>query len=144
MEEREAEEALTRLGVPLPDARISPNIEESTESFHIPATPETQEAESDQAAPLAAGEIPRRVRGTRTPSGATCAYGVGAAAAASGGERKKRRRGRRGGRGRRLKGSAAVPSLPAEAFSEPLKSPPTEQRPERPQSSAARVQILGT
>jgi hypothetical protein len=128
---KKAEEALTRLGVPLPDARISPNIEESTESFHIPATPETQEAEADQAAPLAAGEIPEGSE-ERTPS-EPLAPGVGAAAA-SGGERKKRRRGRRGGRGRRLKGSAAVPSLPAEAFSEPMKSPPTDLRPERPQA----------
>ena len=39
---KKAEEALVRLGVELPAARVVPNVEENTESFHIPASPGIQ------------------------------------------------------------------------------------------------------
>ena len=48
---KKAEEALSRLGAASPVAQLKPNIEENTESFHIPA-------QTAQEIPLALGEIP--------------------------------------------------------------------------------------
>ena len=48
---KKAEEALSRLGAASPVAQLKPNIEENTESFHVPA-------QTAQEIPLALGEIP--------------------------------------------------------------------------------------
>jgi hypothetical protein len=128
---KKAEEALARLGVELPVARVVPNVEENTESFHIPATPEGPQAQENQTLPLAVGEIPEAPE-EQTPS-EPLAQSVGAAEVGEG-ERKRRRRGRRGGRGRRRKGALDLPSLPTQAFSESIEPQPPESRSQRPQA----------
>jgi hypothetical protein len=131
---KKAEEALSRLGAAPIDAQLKPNIEENTESFHIPA-------QATQEMPLALGEIPESAEETDEAmteplesavplSGATEAAGV----KANGDAAKKRRRGRRGGRGRRRKGPVASPSLPTQAFAESIES-------EAPEAPVARTPV---
>lgn len=101
---KKAEEALTRLGLPLP-------VPGTPASAEPPASPQ-QESEDARPA-LALGEIPETTERAfpeahSQPAGST---GDG------NGEKRKRRRGRRGGRGRRRK-SPAAPSLPSQAFAQ--------------------------
>jgi len=114
---KKAEEALARLGIPLPEPGAPP--------AEPPAIPETKssaellpaaEEESSEAQPtLALGEIPMTAEDTAPAESSP--QGSGAAANGEAG-RRKRRRGRRGGRGRRRKGGPAQPGLPAQAFAE--------------------------
>lgn len=118
---KKAEEALTRLGFPLPIPSTTPSGE----------APASRPQESEEARPvLALGEIPDAAN-QAAPSQT---YSQPAASAGDGdAEKRKRRRGRRGGRGRRRKGPAA-PSLPSQAFAQ---SSPTSQPKEqisRPES----------
>lgn len=115
---KKAEEALTRLGVPLPlpaaEAAAPERVAPSEPSLPTPP----REAEEAQAAP-AAKEIPTapELEPHVTPEV------EGAPAGELG--RRRRRRGRRGGRGRRRKGAAGAPGLPAQAFAErPAPMPP--------------------
>ena len=126
---KKAEEALVRLGVELPAARVVPNVEENTESFHIPASPGIQPVRANETLMLAVGEIPEGPEDQAPP----LAQDAGAADVGEG-EKKKRRRGRRGGRGRRRKGALAVPSLPAQAFSESTEPQPPDSRSQRSQA----------
>ena len=140
---KKAEEALSRLGAASPAAQLKPNIEENTESFHIPS-------QTAREMPLAVGEIPETAEETEeettepsesprrvtSPAGVTASHGA-AGETSNGDAAKKRRRGRRGGRGRRRKGPVASPSLPTQAFAESVES----QASEGPGSRAPVVEI---
>jgi len=100
---KKAEEALTRLGIPLPQAEAA---------VVVPAELERPVAEPEPA-PTASREIPEEKPLVAQP--ASLASGETG--------RRKRRRGRRGGRGRRRQGANAS-ALPSPAFSEhPVSSP---------------------
>jgi len=121
---KKAEEALARLGAS-PGAESKPNIEENTESFHIPS-------QIRKEMPLALGEIPENeeetseemtentIQASESGDHKTEALPASSLAEAplNGDVAKKRRRGRRGGRGRRRKGPAVSPALPTQAFAE--------------------------
>ena len=128
---KKAEEALARLGAPIPVAGAKPSPEPvfaaasavATESDHD----DDSASDSDEAQPrLALGEIPEdgvdyageaiEVE-TVHLSDATPPTGAGVSDTDASGK-KKRRRGRRGGRGRRRKGAPAAPGLPSQAFAE--------------------------
>lgn len=122
---KKAEEALERLGAPLPAAQAesSPErAEENTEAspmmnHMMEETPgltgeESLDQRRDERLPLALGEIPPSdVRFDAQPAGS-------AEPASDQEPRKRRRRGRRGGRGRRRHGAGAASGLPAQAFTE--------------------------
>jgi hypothetical protein len=129
---KKAEEALARLGAPIPVAGAKPSPEPV---FATTTTTETESdhdddngaSDSDGSQPrLALGEIPEdsvdyagdaiEVE-TVHLSDATPPTGAGVADTDASGK-KKRRRGRRGGRGRRRKGAPAAPGLPSQAFAE--------------------------
>ncbi|MFZ3381634.1 MAG: hypothetical protein WA193_18510, partial [Candidatus Acidiferrales bacterium] len=125
---KKAEEALTRLGAPIPVAGAKPSPEPAFAAAGIPEVEPNHEhigpGDSENAqARLALGEIPEdgvdyagdaiEVE-TVHLSDATPPTGAGATDSDPAGK-KKRRRGRRGGRGRRRKG-AASPGLPSQAF----------------------------
>jgi hypothetical protein len=106
---KKAEEALTRLGVPLPQA------ETILTSQSEKALPETPAMETELTPPTPGlREIQRESSPSVEPSSSSPAGGET--------ERRKRRRGRRGGRGRRRQGAQAQ-GLPAEAFAEHPSSP---------------------
>jgi hypothetical protein len=109
---KKAEEALTRLGIPLP-LPGAPPAEPPAAIAESPAASAPEPFESQP--PLALGEIP-----TMPEESAPVESSLQAPGTAGNGEggRRKRRRGRRGGRGRRRKGGPAQPGLPAQAFAE--------------------------
>ena len=129
---KKAEEALARLGAPIPVAGAKPSPEPvfaaanaaETESDH---DDDNSASDSEVSQPrLALGEIPEEgvdYAGdaieveTVHLSDATPPTGAGVADTDANGK-KKRRRGRRGGRGRRRKGAPAAPGLPSQAFAE--------------------------
>jgi hypothetical protein len=128
---KKAEEALARLGAPIPVAGAKPSPEPvfaAASSTEIEPTHEYSgpgDAEDTQPR-LALGEIPED--GTDYTgdaiavevvhlSDATPPTGAGVADTDATGK-KKRRRGRRGGRGRRRKGAPAASGLPSQAFAE--------------------------
>ena len=128
---KKAEEALARLGAPIPVAGAKPSPEpvfaaaSSTEiePSHEYSSPRDSEATQPR---LALGEIPEDSEDYTGDaievevvhlSDATPPTGAGVADADTNGK-KKRRRGRRGGRGRRRKGAPAAPGLPSQAFAE--------------------------
>ena len=102
---KKAEEALTRLGIPLPPAEAV---------VVAPAELEAPVAEPE-AAPTASREIPEERPLLAQPVSPTSASGETG--------RRKRRRGRRGGRGRRRQGANA-PAVPTPALSEHSASSP--------------------
>jgi len=128
---KKAEEALARLGAPIPVAGAKPSPEpvfapvssteiEPNHEYSGPSDSETTQPS------LALGEIPEdSVDYTGDAievevvhlSDATPPTGAGVADTDANGK-KKRRRGRRGGRGRRRKGAPAAPGLPTQAFAE--------------------------
>jgi hypothetical protein len=128
---KKAEEALARLGAPIPVAGAKPSPEptfaatssnevEPSHEYTGPSDPESTQSR------LALGEIPEdSVDYTGDAievevvhlSDATPPSGAGPIDADPNGK-KKRRRGRRGGRGRRRKGAPAAPGLPSQAFAE--------------------------
>jgi len=129
---KKAEEALARLGAPIPVAGAKPSPEPV---FAVANAAETESvrdddngaSDSEASQPrLALGEIPEEgvdYAGdaieveTVHLSDATPPTGAGVADTDANGK-KKRRRGRRGGRGRRRKGAPAAPGLPSQAFAE--------------------------
>jgi hypothetical protein len=128
---KKAEEALARLGAPIPVAGAKPSPEPvfaATSSAEIEPNHEyTGPSDSEQTQPrLALGEIPEdgtdytgdaiKVEVVHL-SDATPPTGAGVADTDASGK-KKRRRGRRGGRGRRRKGAPAASGLPSQAFAE--------------------------
>lgn len=124
---KKAEEALTRLGAPIPVAgdkateapRVTATSSDSTEEDR------TTPAESRQA--LAVGEIASDEEDDAEEQSAAESAVTGATSAAAETDaagKKKRRRGRRGGRGRRRKGGVvAGPGLPSQAFAEHKDAP---------------------
>ncbi|HEY0704634.1 MAG TPA: hypothetical protein VGD60_17805 [Candidatus Acidoferrales bacterium] len=126
---KKAEEALTRLGAPLPEPGAKPTAEPVFAAREAKSEVVTDEdlIKEDQAdevetagVRLALGEIADEDEGEETEGEAA---GTAEAGAAAGGEndpnKKKRRRGRRGGRGRRRKGGPATPGLPVQTYAEP-------------------------
>ncbi|MGA7918452.1 MAG: hypothetical protein WCA38_02200 [Candidatus Acidiferrales bacterium] len=133
---KKAEEALTRLGAPLPVPGAKPSPEPSFAPSNVPkpeptetATEPTSTAGSQMAKSephLAQGEMAEEpgAEGTEeeeTQPGTTLSpepksqTGAESQDSADSTGKKKRRRGRRGGRGRRRKGAPA-PALPAKSF----------------------------
>jgi len=96
---KKAEEALTRLGIPLPQAETT--------------VVELAESEAPAAEPEATPTAPREIAEERSPS----AQSVVPALASGEMGRRKRRRGRRGGRGRRRQ-AANAPEPPTQALPE--------------------------
>jgi hypothetical protein len=127
---KKAEEALGRLGAPIPVAGAKPTPEPVFAASVAEIEPSHEysgPSDSEQTQPrLALGEIPDdgvdyagdaiEVE-TVHLSDATPPTGAGVADTDATGK-KKRRRGRRGGRGRRRKGAPAAPGLPSQAFAE--------------------------
>jgi hypothetical protein len=123
---KKAEEALTRLGAPLPVPGAKPSAEPNLPAQHADESPSDQSNTrsrdtSDAQARLALGENSPQDSSDDAEADAmvsASAESHGAAAPADAGDatgKKKRRRGRRGGRGRRRKGAPA-PGLPSQAF----------------------------
>ena len=130
---KKAEEALTRLGAPLPEPGAKPSAEpifvpheakagalsEADDEMKIERADEVETA----GVRLALGEIADDeegdAEGESESESISAAPEGGAAGSESDANRKKRRRGRRGGRGRRRKGAPAAPGLPTQSFAEP-------------------------
>jgi len=110
---KKAEEALTRLGVPLPPPQAETGAAERAEPIEPSPTPGPETEETQPT--LALGEIPEEAE-SEVAAGAAQPAPVSAAAGEQG--QRKRRRGRRGGRGRRRKGAGGAPGLPTQAFAE--------------------------
>ncbi len=120
---KKAEEALTRLGAPLPVPGAKPSAEANLPARHADESPPDQSSThsydpSDAPARLALGENSPQDSSDDAEADAASSAGAelhGAADAGDATGKKKRRRGRRGGRGRRRKGAPA-PGLPSQAF----------------------------
>lgn len=108
---KKAEEALTRLGFPMPAA-----ITEGPREVEFGAA----EVREQQPVPVASGEIPEATTVEESAGSEPEAIG---ATPSSEPVRKGRRRGRRGGRGRRRTGTAGAPGLPSKAFTEQAATP---------------------
>ncbi len=128
---KKAEEALARLGAPIPVAGAKPSPEPVFAAASAietePGRDEHEANDSEESQPrLALGEIPEdgvdyagdaiEVE-TVHLSDATPPTGAGVADTDASGK-KKRRRGRRGGRGRRRKAAPATAGLPSQAYAE--------------------------
>jgi hypothetical protein len=148
---KKAEEALTRLGAPLPVPGAKPSAEPILPAEHADESASSHSgAHSDDPteaqARLALGEIRSEDASDEGETGALASSGVesheaaGPADAGDATGKKKRRRGRRGGRGRRRKGAPA-PGLPSQAFTNAGSSTPVAQSraqaPRTPTASAA-------
>ena len=150
---KKAEEALTRLGAPIPVSGSAATESEKVVQASADAPADTSD---DQQLTLA---IPRAAAepGEAAETVAESAEAVPAAAGTNGTTEtaanglRRRRRGRRGGRGRRRPGAAAAPGLPAQTFApsagaketvsavppaRPVQRPP-ERVPERPEDRPA-------
>jgi len=120
---KKAEEALTRLGAPLPAAQSEARSADSAERSGNVAEHESEAAEAADAAAPAVGEIIEAEADSTDDAAEDAAQPAprGVSASASDPARRKRRRGRRGGRGRHRKG-APSPSLPSQAFADSSRS----------------------
>lgn len=122
---KKAQEALTRLGIELPEPGIEPPPPPTPERSRDEAREET---ESRQQIPVL-GEISDLSADANgnTASGSAAETETAGSASTQDGVKKKRRRGRRGGRGRHRKGAtAATPGLPSKAFADSVA--PSESR----------------
>jgi hypothetical protein len=133
---KKAEDALTRLGAPIPVPGEKSVSHSHAADAHAESEPNGNVHSEEPQQKLAVGEIPadqdaddasEDSEDSEAAASAT-ASADGTAAATSQDGKKKRRRGRRGGRGRRRKG-AAVPAggLPAQAFAENRPAPAAPQ-----------------
>jgi hypothetical protein len=113
---KKAEEALTRLGAPVPVAGAVA-VERGAEH----ALPAHEPASAAPVFPFSSEALPQESI-HESPSAAPASHEE-----APGPEHKRRRRGRRGGRGRR-RGPAAAPSLPQRTYAEPAAPEPHEPR----------------
>src|ERR1700690_1291248 len=127
---KKAEEALIRLGAPIPAAKTEPAA--PTADTHEESSLSTSEnIKKETPLPLAYGEIPEEAsNGSASPE--ATAPSATTAAAPGDPARKKRRRGRRGGRGRRRKDGAAAPSLPTQAYAESVEAQPVTPETSKP------------
>jgi len=140
---KKAEEALTRLGVPLPEHSAETAAEAGAEMAPAADPHADIEPESESAEPLALGEISDADSENTPPSsGSATVEGIPDAAGIPG--KKKRRRGRRGGRGRGRRGATTPPGLPARSFAESPESPERLSSEDAPQRVAERVPDRGT
>jgi hypothetical protein len=124
---KKAEEALVRLGAPVPVAAAESRAEAA------PALDESSSSASEQVTqnaplPLAYGEISESDSNASEVSKELVAQSPNAAVSGDA-AKKKRRRGRRGGRGRRRKDASAAPGLPTQAFAESVESQPVRPEP---------------
>ncbi len=135
---KKAEEALTRLGAPIPAAGDK-SASKSAEAAHEDSGEPNGNVDPETAKPrLAVGEIPEDESDSEdsdasaedsadegtAEAGATTEGASANGAADNGQGKKKRRRGRRGGRGRRRKGGPdAGTNLPSAAFAENRPAP---------------------
>jgi hypothetical protein len=123
---KKAEDALTRLGLPVPERSAEAIAESESGPASVSAFRADVETESSEPLPLALGEVSSSEHAEDTDdvpqSDAAAAGEVPAEAAIPG--KKKRRRGRRGGRGRGRRTAAAPPGLPARSFAESPDAPP--------------------
>jgi hypothetical protein len=144
---KKAEEALTRLGAPLPVPGAKPSPEPILPALHADESADHASVHShdpaEAQARLALGEISAEDASDEAQAdiaGSVSAESHGAAAATDAGDatgKKKRRRGRRGGRGRRRKGAPA-PGLPSQAFTNAGSSMPVAQsRAQAPRTQTA-------
>ena len=127
---KKAEEALTRLGAPLPEPGAKPSAEPVFEAraakVEISADADDEkniervDAIETAGVRLALGEIADDetddAEGESEGETTSAAPEGGAAGGESDANKKKRRRGRRGGRGRRRKGAPVGAGLPAQSF----------------------------
>jgi hypothetical protein len=119
---KKAQEALTRLGAPLPAETAGTNLEGN--HLHTDETHSDSERETAKSTlPLAYGEIPEAPESEEAEASAASPESAAGADSALVGK-KKRRRGRRGGRGRRRKEASAPPPLPSQAFAESSEAKP--------------------
>ena len=128
---KKAEEALTRLGAPLPVPGAKPSAEPNLTAQHADESADHASAHSHEPgeaqARLALGEISAEDASDDADAAPSdSAESLGAASATDATGKKKRRRGRRGGRGRRRKGAPA-PGLPSQAFTNAGSSMPVAQ-----------------
>jgi hypothetical protein len=123
---RRVEEALTRLGAPLPEALAGEG--ETHPTAGAPDTGEEREAEIAVSGEImGAGEDEARAGEFAELSGAPDAQGAASSAAETAeAGKKRRRRGRRGGRGRRR--GPGAPALPAERFAPASGAAPASPR----------------
>ena len=131
---KKAEEALTRLGAPIPVASDSSHQHNSDTDMSHESTEKMTESDNTEipqvvTLPNVAAEVPQLAYGEIPPessqdSAATVGENAGSANHNNNDPKRKRRRGRRGGRGRRRKDAAAAPSLPTQAFAESIESQP--------------------
>jgi hypothetical protein len=149
---KKAEEALARLGAPIPLAGAKPSPEPAFAAAGVPKVEPNHEysgpSDSEDSQPrLALGEIPEGGADyagdaieveTVHLSDATPPTGAGAADSDATGK-KKRRRGRRGGRGRRRKGTPA-PGLPSQVFANPSSASGPAMHAAQPRAQAPRMQ----
>jgi hypothetical protein len=147
---KKAEEALTRLGAPLPQPGAKPTAEPIfvPQSAAEPASSRANEHSDDAPEPqaqLALGEVSGEDSADDTeeesaPSSGAESHGAAAVADASDAtSKKKRRRGRRGGRGRRRKGPPA-PGLPSQAFASSSSTSAPSMHAAQPRPQAPRMQ----
>ncbi|MGA2717962.1 MAG: hypothetical protein ABSF78_03270 [Candidatus Acidiferrales bacterium] len=135
---KKAEEALIRLGAPIPAAKAEPaadpadtHEESSLSTSEFASESTSKNIEKETPLPLAYGEIPEDAsNGSASPE--ATAQSATTAAALGDPARKKRRRGRRGGRGRRRKDGAAAPSLPTKAYAESVEAQPVTPETSKP------------
>jgi hypothetical protein len=144
---KKAEEALTRLGVPLPERSAEAAAEAGAEM--APVTDSRADVEIQSPEPLALGEISDIELSEQTPPPASSSSATVESALDAAGipGKKKRRRGRRGGRGRGRRTATTPPGLPARSFAESPESAAdlsTEHAPERvSERSSERVPSRG-
>jgi hypothetical protein len=147
---KKAEEALTRLGAPLPQPAAKPTAEPIfvPQSAAPPAASRAKERFDDAGeaqTQLALGAVSGEDSADDSeqesaPSSAAQSQGAaGAGDASDATGKKKRRRGRRGGRGRRRKGPPA-PGLPSQAFANPSSAIPPGMHAAQPRQQAPRMQ----
>jgi hypothetical protein len=148
---KKAEEALTRVGAPLPLPGAKPSAEPNLPAQHADESPSDQSSThshdpSDAPARLDLGENSQQDSSDHAEANAmvsASAESHGAAALADAGDatgKKKRRRGRRGGRGRRRKGAPA-PGLPSQAFTNAASSSATPTPVAQSRAQAPRNQV---
>ncbi|MFZ0520188.1 MAG: hypothetical protein WAL95_04145 [Candidatus Acidiferrales bacterium] len=147
---KKAEEALTRLGAPLPQPGAKPTAEPIfvPESAGQPAANRASGHSDDRdeaQSRLALGEVSGEDSADDTeeesaPSSSPESHAAaGAADAGDATGKKKRRRGRRGGRGRRRKGPPA-PGLPSQAFASPSSTSASSMHAAQPRPQSPRMQ----
>ena len=142
---KKAEEALTRLGAPVPVSTSAATESQKVVKVSSDAPADTSD---DQQLTLVIPASPAGPEETAEPTGESAEKGSavvagnGSTEAVAANGLRRRRRGRRGGRGRRRPGAAATPGLPAQTFApsagakETTAAAPPVRQPQRPPERA--------